>query len=169
MKKTTLLTTVIVSAFIVFSVEPSAAAGDKTEHEAKGTITTALVRYGENFPAVGSTLDAVWLHEMSIDGGNVIRGAGEAHDEVKSGDLATGLQTRSARQRDYFPQGSLKEEGTNTIAPQPDGTVSFTSETKITGGTGKFKGATGTVTFTGTVPSLTTQVAAFSYSGTLSY
>ena len=33
----------------------------------------------------------------------------------------------------------------------------------------KFKGATGTVTFTGTLPSLTSQVAAFPYSGTLSY
>jgi hypothetical protein len=169
MKKTTLLTTVIVSALIMFSGAPSASAGGKTKHEIKGTITTALVRYGENFPAVGSTVDAVWLHEMSIDGGRVIRGVGEARDEVKSGDLATSLQTRSVRQQDYFPQGSLKEEATNTVTPQPDGTASFTSETKITGGTGKFKGATGTVTFTGTVPSLTTQVVAFTYSGTLSY
>jgi hypothetical protein len=51
----------------------------------------------------------------------------------------------------YYPAGSLTTKGSITISP-PDanGNTSSTGSGKITGGTGKYHGATGAMTFTGT-------------------
>lgn len=52
----------------------------------------------------------------------------------------------------FGPKGSLKAKLSGTGKPNPDGSTSFSGSGEITGGTGIYKGATGTVSFTGTVP-----------------
>jgi hypothetical protein len=51
----------------------------------------------------------------------------------------------------YYPAGSLTTKGSITIGtPDANGNTSSTGSGKITGGTGKYHGATGSMTFTGT-------------------
>jgi hypothetical protein len=52
----------------------------------------------------------------------------------------------------FFPNGTFRGTFTTTIAPNPDGTVALNNgKLKIKGGTGVFKGVTGTGTFSGTI------------------
>ena len=54
----------------------------------------------------------------------------------------------------YYPHGTLNVRFTDTITTNPDGSLTFTSDDgRITGGTGRYRRATGSFTFNGTAPS----------------
>jgi hypothetical protein len=156
----------VLSATLVFVAPVTAAA--KSKHRVDGTALGATIRMSQDFPNVGSTVDNVQLNEQRVDGGKATRGVAESSVTVRSGDLATGLEA-SGPIHSYSPQGSMQGTTTTKVALQPDGSVGLTGEIKVTGGTGTFKGATGTLSFTASVPNLTAPVAAIPYSGTLSY
>jgi hypothetical protein len=168
MRKKTFVSTLVVAVVIVMLLAAQTTAGAKSTHRIQGTAIGATVRMSPDFPNVGSTADSVQLDEHRIDGGKVVRGAAEGQVTVKSGDLATGLQAEGTI-RSYSPQGSLKGNTTGKVVLQPDGSVAVTGEIKVTGGTGTFKGATGTLSYTTSVPNLSTPIATIEYSGTLSY
>jgi hypothetical protein len=71
--------------------------------------------------------------------------------------------------RALFPNGSIKGTGSDTAAQQPDGTIAFTGKLAITGGTGKFKGATGGATFSGATTTDDAARATFKITGTVAY
>lgn len=52
----------------------------------------------------------------------------------------------------YTRRGTIRATATNEVQPQPDGSVNLPGTFKITGGTGRFKGATGSGTFDGVLP-----------------
>jgi hypothetical protein len=55
----------------------------------------------------------------------------------------------------YAKKGTVRATTANTIEPQPDGSTRFPGTFKIVGGTGKYRGATGSGTFEGVVPANT--------------
>lgn len=52
----------------------------------------------------------------------------------------------------FGPLGSVREAAHVVATPHPDGSVSLTGSGKVTGGTGLYKGATGSFSLTGTFP-----------------
>lgn len=168
MKKATWISMFVVMLSAVLLLAAPTIAAAKTKHRVEGTALGATVRMSPDFPNVGSTVDNVQLSETRYDGGKVVRGVGESHVTVKSGDLSTGAEADGTF-RTYDPQGSLKGSVTAKIALQPDGSVAVTGEIKVTSGTGTYKGATGTLPYSTSVPNLTTPVANIQFSGTLSY
>jgi hypothetical protein len=60
--------------------------------------------------------------------------------------------TAAVQGRLYGIAGTVKFETTETLQPQPDGSINFTGSGKITGGTGRYAGASGRATFNGTLP-----------------
>jgi len=52
----------------------------------------------------------------------------------------------------FGPRGSISAKFTGTGTLNADGSTSFSGSGKITGGTGIYKGATGSLSFTGTSP-----------------
>jgi hypothetical protein len=52
----------------------------------------------------------------------------------------------------YTKSGTIRANATNQLQPQPDGSVNTPGTYKITGGTGRYRGASGTGTFEGGVP-----------------
>jgi hypothetical protein len=56
----------------------------------------------------------------------------------------------------YTKSGTIRATATNQLEPQPDGSVNTPGTFKITGGTGRYRGATGSGTFTGGVPANST-------------
>jgi hypothetical protein len=56
----------------------------------------------------------------------------------------------------YTKKGTIRANATNQLQPQPDGSVNTPGTFKITGGTGRYKGATGSGTFEGGVPANST-------------
>jgi hypothetical protein len=56
----------------------------------------------------------------------------------------------------YTKKGTIRANAFNRLEPQPDGSVSTPGTFKITGGTGRYKGASGSGTFEGGVPANST-------------
>jgi hypothetical protein len=56
----------------------------------------------------------------------------------------------------YTKRGTIRANTTNELQPQPDGSVLFPGTFKVTGGTGRYKGATGSGTFNGVLPANST-------------
>ena len=55
----------------------------------------------------------------------------------------------------FFDKGTLKIRFTDTATQNPDGSITFTStDGRITGGTGRYRNATGRFTFNGSAPSI---------------
>ena len=52
----------------------------------------------------------------------------------------------------YTKKGTIRANATNQLQPQPDGSVQTPGTFKITGGTGRYKDASGSGTFEGGVP-----------------
>jgi hypothetical protein len=68
-----------------------------------------------------------------------------------------------------FPNGSINASGTNKAAQNPDGTFTFTGKLKVTGGTGKFKGARGSATVSGMTTTDDPSRSIDKLTGTLTY
>jgi hypothetical protein len=68
----------------------------------------------------------------------------------------------------YAKRGTIRATLTNQIQPQPDGSVAFPGSYKITGGTGRYKGATGGGEFSGTLASGST-IYVFEVDGKIRY
>jgi hypothetical protein len=60
----------------------------------------------------------------------------------------------------YTKQGAIFATTANKIEPQPDGSTHFPGTFKVTGGTGKYRGATGGGRFDATVPANSTVLEA---------
>jgi hypothetical protein len=56
----------------------------------------------------------------------------------------------------YTKRGTIRATATNELQPQPDGSVKFPGTFKITGGTGRYRDATGSGTFDGVLPANST-------------
>ena len=56
----------------------------------------------------------------------------------------------------YTKRGTIRANTTNQVQPQPDGSVLFPGTFKITGGTGRYRGARGRGTFDGVLPANST-------------
>jgi hypothetical protein len=56
----------------------------------------------------------------------------------------------------YTARGLIRANTRNTVEPQADGSVRIVGTFKITGGTRRFRGATGSGTFTGVLPANST-------------
>ena len=69
----------------------------------------------------------------------------------------------------FGPNGSTRNtfEGTGTL--MPNGDITFTGTGKITGGTGRFKGASGSFTFTGMQQAGSNGVSTQHLVGTIKY
>jgi hypothetical protein len=56
----------------------------------------------------------------------------------------------------YAKRGTIRATATNELQPQPDGSVKLPGTFKITGGTGRYRGATGSGTFDAVLPANST-------------
>jgi hypothetical protein len=58
----------------------------------------------------------------------------------------------------FGPAGSLRSTSHNVGTPHPDGSVSISGSGKVTGGTGRYRGAVGSFSATGSVPANSTVI-----------
>jgi hypothetical protein len=107
-----------------------------------------------------------------VDAGTVTgtfgRGAVVARSTIPGGVVTPGM-TISGRTMLWYVAGTLASKGTITLTAQPDGSTSYTGSGDITGGTGKFAGATGNGTVTGTSPINDFGHATLNWTGTVAY
>jgi hypothetical protein len=128
-----------------------------------------------------STDGTVTIVGLSSQGDPPISGSTRVAGEIK-GDLGSGAIVGTntfgppgefqGKFRAFFKKGTIKVtlSGTGTLAP--DGTANFSGSGEFTGGSGRYKGAEGSFTFTGSQPPDTTsdsEPAVFEVDGMVKY
>jgi hypothetical protein len=118
----------------------------------------ALVSVAAGATTKSHPLDATArMAVISPDGASPVKWAGEVVGKpagrsaivlksTANGSDATGKATL------YAKKGTIRATTANKIEPQPDGSVRFPGTFKIVGGTGRYRGATGSGTFDAAVP-----------------
>ena len=119
-------------------VLPALAGGSKVRTRSlEGTIRLALIESREGKPLLYAGIE---------------RDKGAPASSVLSRATVEGSRVRGTTVN-YFNNGTITSRNTHTIAPQSDGSLRFTDgRFTITGGTGRFKDATGGGTYSGRLP-----------------
>jgi hypothetical protein len=139
-----------------------AASGQKT-HSCKADVTARVVQTQVNSgspPASGSA-----TYAGTADGklcGKAIHGA------LRSANSFPTPGKFNVTTQAFAPLGSVKSKGSGTGTLNSDGSVTFSGTAKVTGGTGIYKHATGSLTFTGT-QAKNSNVAVQHITGTVKY
>jgi hypothetical protein len=155
---------------LAISIPAIAGAAPSNKHTAKShPITIKVVIANINPP--GGLVQGSQTYAGTADGkigGKTFVGAVRGTN-VYTGANFTGTITT------FGPQGSTVATVTGTGTASASGGLAFSGSTKVTGGTGIYKGAKGSLTFTGTEPAhdadgdTDSGVATFTASGTLKY
>ena len=138
----------------------SAVADAATKHKAKshsinGSATIAMITTTGSPPVNGSSVDAGLVNNSQGAGAVRLTTTYAAPNFNASGTA-------------FYVAGSLKVTLKGSGAPQPDGSLTFSGTGKVTGGTGSYKGAKGSFTFTGSAPGLG-KPATFHLTGSAKY
>ena len=134
----TFLALVAVIAFAALAA-PQVASAKKKTHTVDATLTLAII---ESSPTVNDFAGRFTGKPFGTAG---------LVGEVALTTTPTGLITEG-RPVIYAKKGTVNLETRNVVEFQPDGSITLNGTAKATGGTGKYKGATGTSTFNGTLP-----------------
>jgi hypothetical protein len=120
----------------------------------------------------------VVLNTIGATGNPPISGSGQDYAGSINGALGSGavlghndFPTTGEFQgtfRAFYKKGTLKATLSGSGGPAPGGGISFTGSGQITKGTGKFKGAKGKFTFTGSSPPSST-ITTFEIDGSVKY
>lgn len=130
-----LLALLAVLACAVVAVPQLATGADKKTYTVNATVRLVLIGSSGNVNDFAGDFKGTPLGTAALLGKATISGT-----------------TATIRGRFYKVAGTVKIEGTETIQPQPDGSINFTGSGKFTGGTGRYAGASGRATFNGTLP-----------------
>lgn len=136
-----LLALALVAALIAV---PIATGATKRNHAVNETARMAVIS-----PAGSSSIK--WAGELV---GKPGRRSAIVLNSTRTGSTAAGKAIQ------YTKQGAIFATTQNTIEPQPDGSTHFPGTFKITGGTGKYRGATGGGKFDATLPANSTVLEA---------
>ena len=104
------------------------------------------------------TLNAtVHMAVVSESGASPVRWAGEVTGKLtrRSAILLTSTAANgeaTGKAILFTKKGTITATTANKVEPQPDGSVRFPGTFKVTGGTGRYRGARGSGTFEGAVP-----------------
>jgi hypothetical protein len=98
------------------------------------------------------TVDTTLTGAVLGNSGPVFTSAAVANDAAigRGAAIVTVTTPSTIKATLYYPAGSITSKGTIAFgAPDANGNTSTTGSAKITAGTGKYRGATGSITFTG--------------------
>ncbi|HEX4718467.1 MAG TPA: hypothetical protein VH300_08050 [Thermoleophilaceae bacterium] len=142
---------VAVAALSIFAGATVAQGASKpTKHKFSGTLK-ARVLSGSSYTGI-------------VTGTN---GTGAAIIKVTPGKTPNDFKTTATA---FYKNGSITATGPNTATPRADGSgTDFAGTSKVTKGTGVFKGATGTLKLTGSSTAADPTYGVFKVTGTVKY
>ena len=135
----------------------------RTNHRYTSVIRTAPLSTAGGYPAPGGTavVAGTWTTNLY--------GSGALVDRVRiTGHPNATTFTFRGTEVGFVALGTLKDTFTGTATVQPDGSQKLVTSGRFTGGTGPYRGARGSFTFTGSTAPGSSVVNGRS-SGTISY
>jgi len=120
----------------------------KRKHECTIRIRAAFMGADFGYPNVGTSGEWAGVFDKSCDGGKVTtHGALESRQTITN--ISNGVGLFETKETSYSDRGTFKTTFTGTATPQPESRFANAGESRVTGGTGLYRGATGIGTFTG--------------------
>ena len=153
----------VVSAFMFAAISAVAFARSASNHPFTATSRLASVFTSKTYPAIGSTSEDAVITDFHPGG----RSAGISDSKVTG--MSGGGVTFTTKDTDYTAKGLRFSTTRGTAIIHADGSASLRGSGRYTGGTGAFKGLTGTFTFTGTLPKVTGSVLTLHVRGNQRY
>ena len=154
-----LLTLVAVIAFAALAATPVASAKKKTR-TVDATMKVAIIEQTEGANHFAGSITGKPGGMAAVLGVATLT------------NTPTGLITESQPTL-YYKKGTLRLKAVDVVNVQPDGSLSLNGTYEILGGSGRYKGATGSGTFNGTLPPGSSlrvgTVVTFDVDGTLRY
>jgi hypothetical protein len=142
------------------------AADEETSHKFTATIQQAEIAQTGSVPLAGSTATVAATFDSTL-GGN---GAEVTHVTFTgpTGTPATfGFDGKATA---FVAHGSVTISLDGSLTVHAGGSLTFVGTGRVTGGTGRYRGAKGSFTFTGASPSAGAgHVDTFQYTGTITY
>jgi hypothetical protein len=156
-------TTTTLAMLAALAVCGTTTAQAKTSHHYTSTIMLAPVATAHGYPAVGGIAVNAGTWATSI------WGDGAVVDQVMiTAQPAPATFAFQGTEVGFLAHGTFKDTFTGTATVNPDGTQTVLSKGRITGGTGAYRGAKGSFTFSGSTAPGSSIVNGHS-SGTVSY
>lgn len=123
---------------------PAASARARKAHHYISYISENVAFSGNGYPAAGGTAVIVGTWRLYPHNNGALVDAVEI-----TGQPASDTFTFKGNEFDVLPRGVLKSTFSGTAKVNPDGTLAVTAAGTFNGGTGLYKGATGSYQFTG--------------------
>jgi hypothetical protein len=134
------------------------------KHKVNATTRSAEISRSGTPPSPGSSTFQAGTLTSSLGGGATI---GKLTFAAPTGSGA--LFAFTGTNRFFTGQGSLTGSVKGSGGLQSNGSIKFTGTEKVTGGTGRYAGAKGKLTFTGVRTSLTATLTTVTFKGTITY
>ncbi len=113
------------------------------------TVTLSPVAASKKYPNPGSTLLSAGIITGTIAGRT---GGATVQKTLITGHPTATKYTFKATSRGFYARGTITTAITGTAIAQSNGSVRLAGRGRYTGGTGLYRSARGTFTFTGTIP-----------------
>lgn len=149
------LTRLFVGLLVAASVVAAATAQATTRQSLNGTVKLAELSHTGTPPINGTAVEAGTYK-------------GKAGNGAITGTTSYAAPKFTAKLRTYNLKGTIVTTSTGAGQLNPDGSVSFSGTGKVVGGTGRYRGATGSFTFSGSQPK-DSSVATFTIKGSYKY
>jgi hypothetical protein len=157
------MTVALTAALVVGGISAAEATTSKPKHKFNATVrSTAITKTGTP-PAAGSSQFSAGSLTSSLGGG-----ASTGTQKFAAG-TGPGKFAFTGTNKFFTGNGSFRGSVKGAGGLQSNGTITFTGSESITGGTGRYAGAKGKLTFTGFLPSVTATVVTVKFKGTITY
>jgi hypothetical protein len=157
------VTSVILTAALVVGGISVAEAKTSNKHKFNATVKSVAIAKTGTPPAAGSTQLSAGTLTSSLGGGAI---TGKLTFAAGTG---PGKFAFTGTNKFFTGNGSFRGSVKGAGALQSNGTITFTGSESVTGGTGRYAGARGKLTFTGFLPSVTATVVTLKFKGTITY
>jgi hypothetical protein len=140
-------TPLITVAILATALATSGTASAKVTKRYTSSLSTAAMSTDGGYPGQGGKAVLAGTWDVSPFG------SGAVIDHITMGrSMAPGVLSFVGTERDLLPKGALYALFSGTATIRPDGSVAISARGAFQGGTGLFRGAAGTFTYTGVTP-----------------
>jgi hypothetical protein len=137
----------LTALLVAFGAAGPEVAAAKTTHPYSSTATSAPISTANGYPAPGGVAVLAGTLKSTLGDGAFV-------DHVTiTGQPAPDVISFRGSEVDYFAEGTVRNTFTGTVTVQPDGSQKVAATGILTGGTARYRGATGRFAFTGATAS----------------
>lgn len=157
----------LVAVLVVAALFGATLAQAKSSHHFAVTTQLVVISRSAGYPAIGSSVESVGVEKSTLAGDGA-----QVQTLTITGHPTATTYTFKGKSTEFYSHGTLNGRFSGTATVQANGSAILTGKGHFTGGTDRFRRASGKFTFTGSAPAAVAgkpQVATANATGKVSY